>query len=144
MAAIPKIREYMTPNPHTIEAGQTARAALRRMQDFDIRHLPVIRGGRILGVVSERDLRVAEHLQSRVNRRLTVGDMCTHSAYAVAPDAALDEVLERMIDQKLGSAVVEDGGTVIGIFTAIDALRCYKELLHHWDLQEVIPEQYVG
>lgn len=129
MSEIPTIREFMTPNPHTIDGERPASAAARLMDDLDIRHLPVMRGPRVMGVVSERDLIMAESLQQQADIIVKVSDLCTLDAFSVAPDTPLDEVLERMVDLRIGSAVVMDGGTVVGVFTTMDACRSYKDLL---------------
>jgi CBS domain-containing protein len=52
----PTVRQYMTPGPHTISPAQPLTIARRQMLDHEVRHLPVLEGGRIVGLISERDL----------------------------------------------------------------------------------------
>ncbi len=55
-----KLADVMTPNPHTLPPGRSAIEALRAMQDGGYRHLPVVNGDKVVGVVSKGDFRGAE------------------------------------------------------------------------------------
>ncbi|MCC6528484.1 MAG: CBS domain-containing protein [Polyangiaceae bacterium] len=120
----------MTPSPHTIADDRPMSAAHEIMRKFGIRHLPVLRGGRIVGVVSDDDLHLIETLADVDPEKVLVSEAMTQDPYTVAPGAPLDEVVAEMGDHKYGSAVVVEGGRVIGIFTTVDACRAFAEILH--------------
>lgn len=126
---IPKIEKYMTPTPRTIGQEQTLAAAHRLMRDERIRHLPVLEGGRLVGMLSDRDLHLIESLKDVDPEKVPVEDAMTPTPYTVEPDAPLDEVVATMAQHRYGSALVERRGKVVGIFTAVDALRAFAELL---------------
>jgi acetoin utilization protein AcuB len=128
-AAAPTIRSYMTPSPYTIAPGSTMAKAHELMREHRIRHLPVIGGGRLLGVVSQRDLAVMESLQDVDAREVPVEDAMTVEVYTASPDAPLRQVVAEMADRKLGSAVIMDGAAVVGVFTTMDALRALVQVL---------------
>jgi CBS domain-containing protein len=91
------------------------------MRERGVRHLPVLDGGALVGVVSQRDLLLAESLGAALGDRVDEGAM--EEACEAAPGEALAHVAGRMLARRLGCAVALDGGRVVGVFTAIDALR---------------------
>ena len=126
----PTVRELMTPSPHTIGADQTLGAAHELMRQHDIRHLPVLSAGRVVGLVTERDILLIESLPRTDPTSTAVDDAMVEDVYIVSPDAPVAEAIETMIDRKLGSAVVcEEGDRVVGVFTTVDALRALHQLL---------------
>lgn len=125
---IPRIGQFMTPLPHTIEFDQPLARAHELMRKHHIRHLPVMQHGKLLGLVSIRDLHLIETLRDVDPNEVPVEDAMAEEPYTVSPDEPLDAVAAIMADQKLGSAVVVDGGQVQGIFTTVDALRALLQL----------------
>jgi acetoin utilization protein AcuB len=122
------VRRYMTPSPIVIGSGRSVAEAHQAMRERAIRHLPVVDDGRLVGVVSQRDLYLMETLRGADGWE-RVGEAMTPDPYAVAPDAALDEVAREMGEHKYGCAVVVERGAVIGLFTTTDALRALSEVL---------------
>jgi CBS domain-containing protein len=128
MKAMPKIQKVMTVMPHTIGADITVRKTMETMREFRIRHLPVQRSGKLVGVISERDIDLARSFQGP--GELTVDDVMTPDPYVVHPDAELDEVVLNMAEHKYGCAIVQQSnGKVVGILTDNDALRILGETL---------------
>jgi len=128
--AIPTIQKFMTYSPHTIGADQTMVHAHRLMREHKIRHLPVLRGGHIVGVLSDGDLNLIETLKDVNPETVLVEDAMTEAPYPVAPETPLDEVVSAMAEHKYGSTVVLQNDKVVGIFTTVDACRAFAELLH--------------
>ena len=128
--AIPSIQKYMTTSPHTVGEDQPMSVAHRLMREHRIRHLPVLRGSKIVGIVSDRDLNMVETLKVVDPQTVRVGEAMTQDPYQVSPDAALDEVVSTMAESKYGSAIVTQNGKVVGIFTTVDACRAFSDLLH--------------
>lgn len=131
MGRIPSVGDVMTLWPVTVEIDAAVAAAQDLMVDHEIRHLPVVDTGRLVGVVSDRDIAAlandarAESLTSSFRVR----EVCTLDHYSVAPEAPLDGVLLEMAARRIGSVVVTDADQVVGVFTATDACRVLAEHL---------------
>jgi len=126
---MPPISRYMTPQPWTIEPSATLTAAHQLMRRHAIRHLPVMDAGKLVGIVSERDLHLIETLPDSDPDEVTVDDAMTEAVYVAAPTDDVSEVVDRMAASKLGSAVVMQDQSVEGIFTSIDALQVLSHVL---------------
>jgi acetoin utilization protein AcuB len=122
MEGVPRIKTVMTPFPTSVEPDATPDSARRTMAEHGIRHLPVVRGREIVGVVRERDLRDA-------GGAATVGDLCAPDPYIVDILTPLDQVLLAMAKGDRGSALVVKEERLVGIFTTTDACRCFGEFL---------------
>lgn len=120
MRAIPKVDKFMTTSPHTIGVDQPLSQAHATMGKHRIRHLPVLRGGKLVGVLTDRDLHLVETLKDVVPEEVAVEDAMSSSVYAVPPDAPLDEVASEMAEHKYGCAVVMDNQHVVGVLTTVD------------------------
>jgi acetoin utilization protein AcuB len=127
--SIPHIKKYMTTDVQTIGDEQPMSAAHSMMRGRHIRHLPVLHQGKLVGIVSDRDLRLIETLREVDPTKVAVSEAMTTDTYVVSPDASLDEVVGMMAANKYGSAVVVDHGHVVGIFTTVDACSAFAELL---------------
>jgi acetoin utilization protein AcuB len=123
------VRSYMTPAPHTIAPQQTLADAHALMRDHRIRHLPVLRDGRVVGIVSQRDLMVLETLPDVNPAEVAVEDAMSRDVFAVAPRTPLAKVATEMADRRFGCAVVVDGDRVIGMFTVTDACLALARLM---------------
>ena len=127
--SIPRIKKYMTSDVQTIGDEQPMSVAHRMMREQHIRHLPVLHQGKLIGVVTDRDLRLVETLRDVDPNEVAVNEAMTAEVFTVSPDAALDEVVRSMASNKYGSAVVVDHGHVVGIFTTVDACNAFADLL---------------
>src|SRR5580693_3568186 len=112
--AIPHVDHYMTHSPHSIGQEQTLLQAHQLMRQHNIRHLPVLHGGKLAGVLSDRDLHLIETLRDVDPEKVTVEEAMSPTVYTVSPKALLDEVVREMSAHKYGCAVVEDNSKVVG------------------------------
>ena len=126
---MPPISRYMTRQPWTIERSATLTAAHELMRCHAIRHLPVMDAGKLVGIVSERDLHLIETLPDADPDEVTVEEAMTETVYVARPTDEVAEVVDRMAAQKLGSVVVMQDRRVEGIFTSIDALFVLSNVL---------------
>ena len=124
-----KLRQVMTPAPHTIGSDQKLSVAHRLMRDHGLRHLPVLRGGRLVGVLSQRDLFFLESLNDVEVDIDCVADAMTQDVYTAHPEDLLRDVARVMANRKYGCAVVVEQGRLLGIFTVTDALRHLADAL---------------
>jgi acetoin utilization protein AcuB len=125
----PTVGQYMTASPHTISRRQSLAAARRLMLDHGVRHLPVLDGGHIVGMLTERDLLLVESMPGVNPTDVRVEEAMVESVHTETPNAPVAEAVEEMIERKLGSTVVMENERVVGVFTTIDALRALHELL---------------
>ena len=121
------IAEYMTAMPHTVGSEQTITFAQKLMQKHDVRHLPVLHGGELYGIVSDRDLGMIAGLNEVNPDSTTVEEAMTQEAYTVSKETPLFDVLQEMLEHKYGSAVVLEGVKIIGIFTTHDSVKLLVE-----------------
>jgi acetoin utilization protein AcuB len=136
---IPPIVAVMTPFPHSVEVDASVRQARRTMVDHGIRHLPVRKKKKLVGLLTDRDLKRAldPSLGLPPKDELVVGDICRYDVYVVDVNERLDRVLLHMAQAHIGSALVVKDGKLAGIFTSNDACRCFAEHLR----SEFAPEQ---
>ena len=128
MKTMPTVSRYMTPMPHTIGADIGIKKAKEIMREFRIRHLPVQKGGVLVGILSDRDIKVASAFAGP--GELSVDDVMVSDPYIVHPDSALDEVASNMAEHKYGCALVQQqNGKLVGILTDNDALRILGQTL---------------
>jgi acetoin utilization protein AcuB len=125
----PTVKEFMTASPLTIAPTESLAAAHKIMREHQVRHLPVLNRGRVVGIVSQRDLFLVESLPDAKPAEVQVDEAMVEDPFTVPPDAPIGEVVEQMIENKLGSAIVCEGDRVLGVFTTIDALRALHRLL---------------
>lgn len=125
----PSISDFMTRSPHRIGAEQPLSLAHEIMRKKRIRHLPVLHGGKLVGLVSLRDLHLLETLSGVEPEEVTVEEAMSPDVYTVRPNAPLRGVVREMARRKLGSAVVMEAGEVVGVFTTVDALRALEHAL---------------
>jgi len=130
MKPIPQIQKYMTTLPHSIAAEQPLDVALDMMKSHDIRHLPVLKNGSLVGILTDRDLKLALGIQGVDPTITRVDEVATEEVYITGPDSHLDEVVARMAEKKVGSAVIVQNHKLVGIFTSTDALRVLGEIYH--------------
>lgn len=119
------VSRWMTPAPWTLDEDETVERAAEIFRTQRIRHLPVLRERRLVGMLSERDMFVAA--QFAQTSGLKVGVLMAPNPVVVAPDSMLSTVAERLWVTSEGAAVVVEDGHVLGVFTAVDALRALAD-----------------
>jgi len=131
------IKDLMTTSVVSIEASQPVIEAKQLMAQKEIRHLPVIEGGQVLGILSDRDLKLAQAVadDKSFDRNRKVGEICIRQVYTVSPEAPARNVLSYMAEERIGSAlVVNQTGDLVGIVTAVDACRVFARFLENQGL----------
>jgi acetoin utilization protein AcuB len=123
------IRIHMTHAPHSIGRSQPLSVAHAKMRELGIRHLPALDGGKLVGLLSQRDLYFIESLEAMETSRVRVEEAMSQDVYCIDADAKLSSVVTEMAEHKYGCAVIVEHGAVTGIFTTIDALRVLLTLL---------------
>jgi CBS domain-containing protein len=121
----------MTPFPYSVDVSDSLLHARGLMIEHQVRHLPVLKNHKLLGILTDRDLKRALDPELGLPPRdeLFVGDVYVADAYVVDDHAPLDDVLEYMAEHHIGSALVTKHGRLAGIFTSTDACRAYCDHL---------------
>jgi CBS domain-containing protein len=122
------VSEIMTPAPYTIDVTQTAREAMLQLTLADIRHLPVLDEGVLVGMISDRDLRglaaqvlTGSELSDMLD--LPVAEIMSSDVLTVAPEADVAEVIELMLEYKIGALPVVSDSQLLGVVSYVDVLR---------------------
>lgn len=115
----------MTPCPQTVQHDATLATARSAMQRFGVHHLPVLDGADLVGILSDAELAVAERLGDPF--AAVVADAMSSDLYLTLPTTPLVQVADEMSKAKRTAAIIVDRGNVVGVFTAIDALRALAD-----------------
>lgn len=136
------MEDRMTPDPVTIRSDQTIGEGLVLMFEHDIRHLPVVSHGKVVGMISDRDIRqllgkasiAAKHREEeRRQLRLPVTEIMATHLYTVEKTTPLAEGVRLMVEHKIGAVpVVDSKQHVVGIFSELDALRYCLYLIERY------------
>lgn len=129
--SIPSLVKVMAAFPYTIDVSSPVSAARTMFDEHEIRHLPVIRDGKLVGMLSDRDLLFAEGVlpTGKPSSDITVEMMCSMDVFVVDISARLDEVVLEMADRRIGSALVTRNDKLVGILTTTDVCRLLGESL---------------
>lgn len=121
--AVPPIERFMSNVLVVIGPKQPLTEATRLMRANNVRHLPVVDHGKLLGILSQRDVHLIETLDGVDPARVMVEEAMTRDVFTVEPEESVEKVAQIMADRRIGSAVVAHGTKLLGLFTTIDALR---------------------
>jgi acetoin utilization protein AcuB len=121
------VREVMATHPITVRPHETARHAYQLMRDNRFRHLPVMEDGRLVGILSDRDLRPV--LLSPGLARARVRELMSEDLTTVGPDTPIEEAASLLVVKKIGCLPVVAQGQLVGIVTETDLLAVLVELL---------------
>ncbi|MCB9799623.1 MAG: CBS domain-containing protein [Candidatus Omnitrophica bacterium] len=131
----PTVQKFMTCQPHSVDAGVSLQQAERMMSDLKIRHLPVMKDGRVFGIISDRDIKTAVSMIGADLQKMAVRDICQVPVYEVSPESLLHEVADEMAAHHYGSVVVVQNSKLVGILTTVDICRAFSHVLqqryHH-------------
>jgi acetoin utilization protein AcuB len=132
------VGEVMSRSVVTLTPEETLLDALSRLRSHRIRHLPVVDNSKVVGIVTDRDIKratpsvlsgVDQDEYDRVLATTKVAQFMTREPITVAPRTALKAAVEIFIERKVGALPVVDNGDLVGILTDIDILRVAYGLL---------------
>lgn len=123
----------MTSFPYFVDSNDPVGRLEKMMDDRGIRHLPVQEKGKLVGIVSERDLhhRLPRITQPEEKARLRARDIMVTNPYVVAFNTPLNEVVAQMAMRRIGSVIVTRRGKLAGILSAMDVCRIFAEYLEN-------------
>ena len=124
----PIVRQFMTRIPIELETCEKVGEAIAVMASHAIRHIPVMSGSHLKGVISQSDILQAQVEYDDALDDMALEEICQRDVLSVSPVTPIDQVAKQMLERKTGSAIVVDGDFVVGIFTTTDALRALSDI----------------
>jgi CBS domain-containing protein len=132
------VQDVMSEYPESIRDDASVAEAVEVLATASFRHLPVVRGRELVGMLSDRDVRsllaprlidvdALEALRARYDEK--VSELMTGDVVRVYPDTDLGEVIDKMLDEKVGAMPVvdPDTGDLLGIVSYVDVLRGLRD-----------------
>ncbi len=132
------VREWMTPDPVTIRPDTPVLEAMRHLKEKGFRRLPVVESGRLVGIVTDKDLKDAMPSKATtlsvwelnyLLSKLTVSEVMAKPVITVGVDEPLEEAALLMEEYKIGGLPVLEGGRLVGIITITDVLKSFIEVM---------------
>lgn len=123
-----KVKDLMTTELITVDSRKSIDYALRLMREYNIRRLPVVEGGRLLGMIVQHDIEIALR-RPGVIPETPVDWVMTKELWTTTPEADLAEAIGELITHKISALPVLDGSSLVGLISEIDVLRMVREKL---------------
>ena len=121
------VDEYVSPILYFSKPDTSFQEIEEKMHEMGFRHVPVMEGDQVVGIISDRDLMLASRLGQA--QSLLAKDVMVSDPFCVTTGTPIDEVAFELSNRKIGSAIVIDqSGKIEGIFTSTDALNALVEL----------------
>lgn len=126
------VRNWMTPNPVSITLQTTLPEAQRLMDEHYVRRLPVIHKGKLVGIVTRGDIRVAQaskaitlstHEMNFYLDQLSAKEFMAYEPITISADSTIEEAARLMLRHKIGGLPVIENGELVGIITETDLCR---------------------
>lgn len=122
------IEEFSTPSPMVADVSESILSVSALMKECEVRHVPIVEDGKVVGIVSERNINAVINVEGGGN--VSVGQIMVRDPYTVMWNEPLETVAFNMSKRKIGSAiVVNETLTPVGIFTSTDALNALIEVI---------------
>ena len=115
-----KIKEIMTKQPKTASRDTTLAAAAHLLWGADCGILPVVDGGKLVGVVTDRDMYVALATRNKPASQITVGEVSTGKVWACGPDDDVHAALDTMASRRVRRLPVTQDGALVGVISMND------------------------
>src|SRR5918911_2379555 len=128
------VSDSMTREIVTLAPDETVGTALALCRQRRIRHLPVLTEGKLVGIVSDRDLRSAtpafgDQERAAALQEILVEDVMTSDVVSVLPDDPIEQAANTMRERRIGSLPVVENGELVGIITSSDVMSALVYLV---------------
>lgn len=133
-----RVADKMTREPVTLTERSTLREATELMRSRKIRHLPVVEGRKLVGIVTDRDVKratpsvvggVAKDDYDRILDRTTLAQIMTRNPLSVFPSTTMRDAVALIVRERIGSLPVVLEGDLVGIITETDCMKGYLDVL---------------
>jgi acetoin utilization protein AcuB len=119
------VEKRMRKNPETITPEDYLASAQAKMQQGGFRRLPVVKDGKLIGIITDRDLRKHAGLLERTR----VSAAMTKDLMTVTPRTTLEQAAKLMLSHKISGLPVTDAGKLVGIITTSDILQAFLDVM---------------
>ncbi len=135
---LPRLSDIMTRDPVCVRSYDPLRKAIELMRERKCRRLPVVDDGHLVGIVSDRDVRLAinspfimreRQQDEELLDRVVVAECMTPDPFTLPSGASVLDAARLLHDHKFGGVPVVDGSHLVGIVTETDLLGCFIDLL---------------
>lgn len=132
------VREWMTPDPRTVNASTPVMEAMQMLREGGFRRLPVVQNGKLIGIVTDRDLKEATPSKATtlsiyelnyLLSKLVVKDVMRSPVITVRVDDPIEQAALLMEEHRVSGLPVLDGGELVGILTITDLMRALVSFL---------------
>jgi acetoin utilization protein AcuB len=134
-----KVKEWMSPDPVTVAPYVTVTKARQLFESHRFRHLPVLDGNRVIGMVSDRDVGInhaaliaavrARDVEGLIDDERTVESVMSAPVHVVDVDASVSEAARLLLSRRISALpVVDEDRALVGIITSVDCLLATLEL----------------
>ena len=124
------VRDAMTSNPCTIDAGKDVVYAAKMMKDEDVGVAPIVEGDQLVGVLTDRDIAIKVVAEGKNPKTTNVRDIASTNIVTVDPQQALDEALRLMAKHQVRRLpVVEEDGVLAGMLAQADVAQAGHDTL---------------
>jgi CBS domain-containing protein len=131
MRTVRQLLEGKNPGVITIDAAEPVRAAIQLMADHFIGALPVLEGGRLTGIVSERDYARKVVLKGRKSTETTVGTIMTAPVIVVGPQHTVNDCMKLMTERRIRHLPVVEEGELVGVISIGDGVKAVIDEQRH-------------
>jgi CBS domain-containing protein len=132
-----QVREIMSTDVEVVDRNDNLRSVEERMATRQLRHLPVLEQGEVVGMVTQRDLFKAamsstmgygEKAQQAYLQSVRVKEIMVYPVVTVSPDTSVAAAADMIITRGIGCLPVLEGTQLVGMITKTDLLRCLRTL----------------
>ena len=133
-----RVAKWMTPKPVTLKPSDSIARAIDVMKERKIRRIPIVDGGKLVGIVSDRDLKDVSPSRATtldiwelhyVLDKLKLKDVMTKNPWTVSPEMPIEKAAQLMLEKKVeGLPVVDGRGALVGILTEGDIFKALVDL----------------
>ncbi len=125
-----QVSDYMTPDPFVVSCREPVADLVDLLRRHGIHQIPVVdEDRRIVGIITERDIRTAARRRKPAASQQRAVDVMTREVVTVTPGTSLDEAVETLCRERFGALPVVVGGHVVGILSSRDLLRRLMEFI---------------
>ncbi|MBW2147674.1 MAG: CBS domain-containing protein [Deltaproteobacteria bacterium] len=122
-----RVKRRMARELITISRDYTIKRAMELMKKHEIRHLPVVENGRMVGMVTESDIR-AVHLASMIED-ITVADIMLINPIIISPDTPIEDAARFLVENRISGLPVIENDQLVGMITTTDICRAFIEIM---------------
>jgi acetoin utilization protein AcuB len=134
-----RVAERMRTAVVLVSPSESVRTALKLLREQQIRHLPVVKDGKLVGIVTDRDIRLVfpsavtadnkEQDALDVLEKVSVGQIMTKRVITVTPETSIADAARLLLERRIGGLPVVQGDLLVGIITKTDILAAFVEIM---------------